>query len=106
MYFAVFLTTPTLAWYQLIPLALAAVAGSVAIAIAMIALTFGSFLLSSWYAASSADFPLGDPFGVPRLLVYLLPIAIAAIVLVALRDNLPELKRRSGLRRPPLRSRH
>jgi hypothetical protein len=93
LYFAVFLTTPSLAWYQLVPLALAAVAGSAAITVGMIALTFGSFLFSTWYAASSSAFPLGDLIGIPPTLVYLLPVTVGAIALVFLRGGLPGLAR-------------
>ena len=99
LYFAVFLTTPSLAWYQLVPLALAAVAGSAAIAVAMTALTFGSFLFSSWYAASSAAFPLGDLIGIPPALVYLLPVAVGAVALVVMRGGLPGLARDVDVRR-------
>ena len=99
LYFAVFLTTPALAWYQLVPLALAAIAGSVAVAVAMMALTLASFLFSTWYAASSSDFPLGDLLGIPPALLYLLPVAVGVFVLVVLRGGLAELARDTGLRR-------
>lgn len=98
LYFAVFLTTPALAWYQMVPLALAAVSGSTAIAVAMIALSFASFLFGSWYAASSSTFPLGDLLGIPPGLVYLMPVAIGAIVLIFLRNNLRRHSRRASSR--------
>ncbi len=88
LYFAVFLTTPALPWYQMVPLALAAVTASAGITVAMIALTFASFLIGTWYAASSSTFPLGDLLGIPPAIVYLLPVAAGAIVLIALRGTL------------------
>ena len=99
LYFAVFLTTPALAWYQMVPLALAAVSGSAAIAVAMIALSFASFLFGSWYAASSSDFPLGDLLGIPPGLVYLIPVAAGAVVLTILRNSLPGHSRQAPSRR-------
>ena len=99
LYFAVFLTTPALAWYQMVPLALAAVSGSAAIAVAMIALSFASFLFGSWYAASSSDFPLGDLLGIPPGLVYLIPVAADAVVLTILRNSLPGRSRQAPSRR-------
>jgi len=99
LYFAVFLTTPALAWYQLVPLALAAVSGSAAITVAIVALSFASFLFGSWYAASSSDFPLGNLFGIPPALLYLLPVVFGAVALLVLRGDLLRLRRPGQARR-------
>jgi uncharacterized membrane protein len=84
IYFSVFLTTHALAWYQLLPLAAVALVPSGRLAVLIVASTFASFALGIWHSASSQAFPLGDLFNLPQAVVYLAPVAFAAMLVALL----------------------
>lgn len=87
LYFALFLTTTALPWYQLVPIALASLTGRAAILGVAIALAGSSFLLGTWQSASSSTFRFDDLLGAPPIVVYLAPavLAVAALGVAAHR---------------------
>jgi hypothetical protein len=92
--FALFLVTTALPWYQLVPIALAAIAGSGTILGVAIAVSLSSFLLGVWQSASTASFQFDDLLGLPPVLVYLAPALLVALVVI-----LQPSRRRVELRR-------
>lgn len=89
LYFGLFLTEITLAWYHLPFIAIASVAIRWPMVLTMLAITWTSFLLNAWRAASTPAFTLPSP-DVPRLALYLaLPMValLGSLALYALRTR-------------------
>ena len=91
LYFALFLTKIVNSWYHLTFIAVAAVAIRWPMVLMMLAITWSSFLLNTWRAASTPEFTLPSP-EIPRLVMYLsLPalalLGSAALVAVRIRRS-------------------
>jgi hypothetical protein len=83
--FGLFLSRPGLAWYLVVAIAAVAVAAEWRMAVAVVVMSFSSFLVSTWSMTDSASHPLPDLLDVPRLVLYAAPVLAAAIVLLLWR---------------------
>lgn len=83
LYFALFLTKIVNSWYHLTFIAIAAVAIRWPMLLMMLAITWSSFLLNMWRAASTPEFALPSP-DVPRLVLYLVLPVLALLVTLGL----------------------
>jgi len=79
LYFALFLTKIVNSWYHLTFIAIAAVTVRWPMLLMMLAITWSSFLLNTWRAASTPEFVLPSP-QIPRLILYLVLPVLALLV--------------------------
>ena len=94
--FAILLVDPLFPWYLITAIAAMSLARDWRVSAATGALCFTAFLFSSWRGTSSSEHPLPG-LGVPKELVIMTPVAVAAVVIggiVLLR------KRRDGGPKP------
>jgi hypothetical protein len=78
--FAILLADPRSPWYLLTLVAAAALARHWLVSGATVALCFGAFLFNAWRGTSSAEHPLPDVASIPEPVLFLLPLAILAVV--------------------------
>lgn len=83
LFFALFLTKIVNSWYHLTFIAIAAVAIRWPMILMMLAITWSSFLLNMWRAASTPEFTLPSP-EIPRLVMYLTLPVLALLLSAAL----------------------
>lgn len=81
--FALFLTRLGFSWYLMTLIALAALAAERYLTPITIAVSFASFLLNAWDAASSATFRLPKPLALPRASLYLAFVSVVVLAAVA-----------------------
>ena len=84
VYFALFLTPLGLSWYLMAPLAVACLALDWRLLLLTGLLSFSSFLVNAWDSMSTPAFPLPDVFAVSRGAVYLAPVLLGVLAVVAL----------------------
>ena len=83
VYFALFLVPLGLSWYLMAPIAIAALAIDWRLLLLTGLLSFSSFLVTVWDSTSSPGFRLPD-VAVSRGFVYLAPVGLGALVVLAL----------------------
>jgi hypothetical protein len=81
--FGAVLTRLALSWYLLTLVALVALSGRWWLTLPAWAITLSSFLFDMWAGASSRAFRLPELYAGPRLVLYLIPLAVCATALAA-----------------------
>ena len=77
--FAVLFVDPGFPWYLLTLVAASALARDWRVSAATVVLCLGAFLRGSWQGASTSEHPLPAVISVPKIAVYLIPIAVPAL---------------------------
>lgn len=84
VYFALFLAPLGLSWYLLVPIAIASLAMDWRLLLVTSLVSFSSFLVYAWDSMSTEAFPLPDIVAVSRGTVYLAPVVVGALAVLAL----------------------
>ena len=82
LYFALFLTKISFAWYLMTLVALVGLIVEWRFVLSTILLSFSSFLFNSWQATTTPAFPLPNLFSLPRLVVYLTPLSLVVLCII------------------------
>ena len=83
VYFALFLAPLGLSWYLLVPIAIASLAVDWRLLLVTGLLSLSSFLVNAWDSMSTDEFPLPDVVAVTRGTVYLVPVVLGVLAVVA-----------------------
>ncbi len=79
LFFALFLSRISHAWYLMTPIAVVALSKDWRISVVTIAATYSAFMFYVWYATSTRNFPLPHLFDQPRFVIFMIPAALAIL---------------------------
>lgn len=82
--FALGIARFTNSWYLITLIAIVSLCADWSILLVAIVITFSAFLFNMWYSTSSSVFPLPNLFPYSRYLVFLAPVSIAGLCIIAI----------------------